>query len=147
MYYPKERHVSLSQILSTHLIRLISQLLLINLHLFIINLKLTMYAHFQKPSPLTIMTTSNPPANHFNILYFASASSFTKKQFENLPAPLSTKDLFTFLDRKYPGIKKNVLDSCAVTINLDYVDMEEDGMGLMIKEGDEVGIIPPVSSG
>ena len=62
-------------------------------------------------------------------------------------------------------MKRKVLGSCAVTVNLEYVDIEEDGKeeggneeeekeegkkrkkGLVIKEGDEVGIIPPVSSG
>ena len=45
-----------------------------------------------------------------------------------------------------------------MTVNLEYVDFEPDelegktgaegeGLELVIKEGDEVGIIPPVSSG
>ena len=93
------------------------------------------------------MATSKPPPNHFNILYFASASSFTRKKSESLPAPLLLKDLFEVLEKRYPGIKESVLESCAVTINLDYVDVEEDRTGMAIKEGDEVGIIPPVSSG
>ena len=46
---------------------------------------------------------------------------------------------------------KAVLDSCAVTVNLEYVDVKEDNdkekVGVEIKEGDEVAIIPPVSSG
>lgn len=46
---------------------------------------------------------------------------------------------------------KAVLDSCAVTVNLEYVDVEEEGgkekAGVVIQEGDEVAIIPPVSSG
>jgi len=39
-----------------------------------------------------------------------------------------------------------VLDSCALTVNLEYVDLD-DLEEEMIKEGDEVAIIPPVSSG
>ena len=46
---------------------------------------------------------------------------------------------------------KAVLGSCAVTVNLEYVDVEEEGgkekAGVVINEGDEVAIIPPVSSG
>ena len=46
---------------------------------------------------------------------------------------------------------KAVLESCAVTVNLEYVDVEEENgrerAGVVIKEGDEVAIIPPVSSG
>ena len=71
------------------------------------------------------------------------------------------------LERQYPGIGKAVLDSCAVTVNLEYVDVgqqseprqpretkgekeEEEGKKgevAMINIGDEVAIIPPVSSG
>lgn len=98
-----------------------------------------------------------PPSGHFRILYFATAASFTKKPFDDFHAPLLLKELFQTLDSKYPGIKKSVLSSCAVTVNLDYVDMEETayeedgsenhGKVTTIKEGDEVAIIPPVSSG
>lgn len=94
-----------------------------------------------------------PPKGHFNILYFASASTFTQKTFEPFPAPIKLEDLYNFLEEKYPGIKDKVLISCAVTVNLHYVDIqdgiEEDGKSSprSIKEGDEVGIIPPVSSG
>jgi len=85
------------------------------------------------------------PEGKFKLLYFAAASSFTKKQTEELPAPLRISDLFSELDKKYPGMKAKVLDSCAVTVNLEYVDLEENST--VIKDGDEVGIIPPVSSG
>lgn len=97
-----------------------------------------------------------PPSGHFRILYFATAAGFTKKTFDDIRAPLLLKDLFQTLDIKYPGINKNVLSSCAVTLNLDYIDMEETvheegsenhGRVTTIKEGDEVAIIPPVSSG
>ena len=54
-------------------------------------------------------------------------------------------DLFGVLERQYPGITKAVLDSCAVTVNLEYVDVEE--AKAVIDVGDEVAIIPPVSSG
>ena len=75
------------------------------------------------------------------------------------------KDLYGALEKQYPGIRKAVLDSCAVTVNLEYVDVEqEEGGGeeggveeekekgkgagaMMIEIGDEVAIIPPVSSG
>ena len=100
-----------------------------------------------------------PPTGHFRILYFATAASFTQRTFDDFPAPVPLKDLFRLLDSKYPGISKNVLCSCAVTVNLDYVDVdveegvhEEEGSKIhdrvmSIKAGDEVAIIPPVSSG
>ncbi|XXG94961.1 40S ribosomal protein S28 [Hypoxylon texense] len=91
-----------------------------------------------------------PPVGHFNVLYFASASSFTSKEFETLPAPLPLRKLFDALEEKYSGIKDKILNSCLVTVNLNYVDVPEsddETSQAVIKEGDEVAIIPPVSSG
>ena len=90
-----------------------------------------------------------PPQSYFNVLYFASAGSYTSKQFESIPAPLPLKRLFSALEERHVGIKDKILGSCMVTINLEYVDMpaEDADDVTMIKEGDEVAIIPPVSSG
>lgn len=92
------------------------------------------------------MSTNRAPQGHFNLLYFASAASYTKKSSEYFAAPLSATQLFSQLESKYPGIKARVLDSSALTVNLEYVDIGESG-GSMIESGDEVAIIPPVSSG
>lgn len=95
----------------------------------------------------------------FRILYFAAASSFTGRAEEYLPAPLDATKLFDLLEDRYEGIKEKVLSSCLVAVNLDYVDVSaelsansscEGGHGnakVIIKAGDEVAIIPPVSSG
>lgn len=94
--------------------------------------------------------SAKAPAGHFTILYFASASSFTSKDSEHLSAPLPLSKLFETLEEKYSGITAKVLSSCMVTLNLEYVDMPKgtgDGDQAVIKEGDEVAIIPPVSSG
>ncbi|KAG6041563.1 hypothetical protein E4U41_003579 [Claviceps citrina] len=90
-----------------------------------------------------------PPSGHFNVLYFAGANSFTGKEFEPLPAPLPLAELFAELDSRYPGFWDKVLHSCIVTVNLMYVAIPETGDidGLVIRELDEVAIIPPVSSG
>lgn len=94
-----------------------------------------------------------PSAGHFHILYFASASTFVGKTAETFPAPINLEDLYDYLEGKYPGIKETVLNSCAITVNLHYVDLEDGDVHesksypMIIKEGDEVGIIPPVSSG
>ncbi|KAK7969256.1 hypothetical protein PG996_002309 [Apiospora saccharicola] len=91
-----------------------------------------------------------PPKGHFNVLYFASANSFTSMESESLPAPLPLRKLFETLDKKHPGIKVKILNSCLVTVNLNYVDIPEkddDRNQVTIEEGDEVAIIPPVSSG
>lgn len=96
------------------------------------------------------MSLYKPPAGHFTILYFAAASTYTGKASEHLPAPVPLPDLFRRLEERYHGMQEKVLSSCAVTVNLEYVDLEgEDGalQTLVIQEGDEVAIIPPVSSG
>jgi molybdopterin synthase sulfur carrier subunit len=106
------------------------------------------------------MATPKPPPGHFTLLYFAAASSYTRKSSETFAAPMNTQDLFGFLEQKYPGMKAKVLDSCALTLNREYVDLEEPAKastvsgeehqpsrGQVIQAGDEVAIIPPVSSG
>lgn len=69
---------------------------------------------------------------------------------------MTMRNLFNLLEKNYPGMTKVVLSSCAVTLNLNYIDIEQDEeavknspdyKGIMIDEGDEVAIIPPVSSG
>ncbi|THX19202.1 hypothetical protein D6D17_01502 [Aureobasidium pullulans] len=81
------------------------------------------------------MSTSKPPTGHFSILYFASAASFTNKSSDDFAAPLKLSTLFDQLE-----------NICALTVNLEYIDMDADA-GMLINEGDEVAIIPPVSSG
>ena len=94
------------------------------------------------------MDTSKPSGS-FNLLYFAAASSYTKKSSESIKAPLRASELFETLESLYPGIKDKVLSSCAVTLNLEYIDLDEaeKNKDMVFKEGDEVAIIPPVSSG
>lgn len=112
-------------------------------------------------------TTTESPSNNrgetggafFQIHYFASAAEYTRKQSESLPAPLPLRSLFPLLEDKYPGITQRVLSSCSVSVGLDYVDVPDtttsasgtgdggDGGERVIQAGEEVGIIPPVSSG
>lgn len=92
------------------------------------------------------MTGTQPPSGHFSLLYFASAATYTKKASEFLPGPSCPRRLFEELETRYPGIKAKVLDSSALTVNLEYVDVDEADESI-IKPGDEVAIIPPVSSG
>jgi molybdopterin converting factor small subunit len=95
--------------------------------------------------------SSAPRRGDFTLLYFAGATSFTRKQYDTLSAPLSIVDLYSALEAMYPGIKEQVLASSALTVNLDYVDVTEEiakgADALVIQAGDEVAIIPPVSSG
>lgn len=89
---------------------------------------------------------TSPTTPTFKLLYFASASDYTSLSSEHLPAPLKVSQLFELLEEKYAGMKEKVLCSCMVTVNLEYVDLEEGGER-EIRAGDEVAIIPPVSSG
>jgi small subunit ribosomal protein S28e len=93
---------------------------------------------------------ANIPPGHFLLLYHASAASYTGKDFETFEAPFPLSNLYDYLELRYVGIKQKVLASCLVTINLEYIDIPDCKKGddeIMIKAGDEVGIIPPVSSG
>jgi molybdopterin converting factor small subunit len=99
---------------------------------------------------LFAMSASVEASGTFSILYFAAAATFTGKTAEQLPAPLRVRDLFAKLNDVYPGMQEKVLSSCALTVNLEYVDLEDGdatGADQEIKAGDEVAIIPPVSSG
>lgn len=105
-------------------------------------------------------SSSSSPPSSFTVLYFASAGSFAAREREAFPAPMPLSRLFRALEERHPGIRAAVLSSCLVTVNLDYVDVPEEDDGregdqaggdiapaFVIKEGDEVAIIPPVSSG
>jgi molybdopterin synthase sulfur carrier subunit len=101
--------------------------------------------------PSNMYTPLKAPPGHFTILYFASASSFASKDSEFIQAPLPISKLFPTLEERYTGFKAKVLESCLVTVNLEYVDISSDhaksGNEVIIKDGDEVAIIPPVSAG
>ena len=90
------------------------------------------------------MSGPKAPAEQFTVLYFATATSYTGREYDFFDAPQSLEQLHDSLEKKYPGIRVKVLESCALTVNLDYVDLED---AIEVKAGDEVGIIPPVSSG
>jgi len=92
------------------------------------------------------MTDTKPPAGHFSLLYFASASSFTNRTVDHFTAPIKVGDLASLLETHYPGIGSKVLEASALTINLDYISKDDEG-DKVIEAGDEVAIIPPVSSG
>lgn len=97
------------------------------------------------------MSAPKAPAGQFTVLYFASSSSYTHKQYDFFTGPILLSQMPDVLEKQYPGIKDKVLGSCALTVNLDYVDLDEESgkgeQGLTVQPGDEVAIIPPVSSG
>jgi len=97
------------------------------------------------------MSAPKAPAGHFTILYFASSSSYTHKQYDFFRGPLLLSRVPDLLEMQYPGIKEKLLGSCMLTVNLDYTDIEEEAargeQGLVVQPGDDLAIIPPVSAG
>lgn len=84
----------------------------------------------------------------FKVLYFASATQFTKCDEESFPAPMTLGELFGTLEMKYKGITEKVLRRSMVTVNLDYVEVDEgEGLDRVLRAGDELGVLPPVSAG
>ncbi|KAA8913375.1 molybdopterin synthase small subunit CnxG [Sphaerosporella brunnea] len=77
----------------------------------------------------------------FRLLYFGPAESFTKKAADTFSAPMSLKRLVEALEERYPGIGEKVLKGSMVTVNLEYVEMGDEGV--VLKKGDEVAVIPP----
>lgn len=97
------------------------------------------------------MSVPKAPAGHFTVLYFAAAASYTHRQHDFFRAPIRPDKLFEVLEERYANITARVLSSCAITINLDYIligdGLAEVNSSMQIQDGDEVAIIPPVSSG
>ncbi|KIW81347.1 hypothetical protein Z517_04372 [Fonsecaea pedrosoi CBS 271.37] len=122
-------------------------------------------------TPNTTGTASKTTsAGTFTLLLFASASTFAGGvETLRLPGPTTLRGVFEALEARFPGMRDAVLRSAAVTVNLEYVDVDPDidasagqkrdgdvggdatdkgdGLDMVINAGDEVGIIPPVSSG
>lgn len=112
------------------------------------------------------VTTGDKEA--FTLLLFASAASYTDTESLSLPAPTTLGDIFQTLEARFPGFLPKILSGAAVTLNLEYVDVSFpdpqseseldamawskwkttlEGWSTPVKAGDEVGVIPPVSSG
>jgi molybdopterin synthase sulfur carrier subunit len=77
------------------------------------------------------------------VLYFSSIKDKLKKNFEeiDIKEKATVKELINVLKEKYPQIKEN-LDKALVAVNEEYADDET-----VLKEGDTVALIPPVSGG
>jgi molybdopterin converting factor small subunit len=94
----------------------------------------------------TSISESTTKSESFTIHYFAAASQYTAKNTECLPSPTTFSQLFPLLEERYPGIKDAILCSSGISVDGEYVDLDEEPTRL-IQSGAEVAIIPPVSSG
>ena len=82
----------------------------------------------------------------FTILYFASAHDATNLLSEKISLPpqsthMSLKELIVLLKRRHEKLAP-ILDNAFYDINMEYAEKDD-----LVKEGDEVAIIPPVSGG
>lgn len=77
------------------------------------------------------------------VLYFASARELASKSAENLSLSegASVGDLSKEVQRVHPPLK-TLKNSMKFSVNLTVVDADT-----ILKEGDEVGILPPVAGG
>jgi molybdopterin converting factor subunit 1 len=77
------------------------------------------------------------------ILYFARVKDITgvKKETMELPLNTSIKKLLAKISLSYPDIK-SILNVVKISVNYKIIDMNT-----ILKDGDEVALLPPVSGG
>ncbi len=89
------------------------------------------------------------------VLYFAAAREATEGQIASeqialpLPSAITTDDKISVAELKRTLAKKHgkklaaILETCAVSVEREYCESDED----LVRGGDEVAIIPPISGG
>ncbi len=84
-----------------------------------------------------------PSQIHITVLYFASAKNATGKRRESIKLPEGTtiRELLLNITSIHPRIK-NILNSMQIAVNYKVVDADA-----ILKEADEVALLPPVSGG
>ncbi len=77
------------------------------------------------------------------VLYFSSIKDKLKKKEDILDITENTtlEDVISLLKEKYPEIAES-LDKSMFAVNEEYADKDK-----ILKEGDTVAVIPPVSGG
>ncbi len=77
------------------------------------------------------------------VLYFSSIKDKLKKKEDVLDISENTtlEDVISLLKEKYPEIAES-LDKSMFAVNEEYADKDK-----ILKEGDTVAVIPPVSGG
>ena len=87
-------------------------------------------------------------SHSITVLYFASAREATKGQISSesvrLDAPsISVSKLKSILIDTHGKTLESILKTCAVSVEQEYSESDED----VIRSGNEVEIIPPISGG
>jgi molybdopterin converting factor subunit 1 len=80
---------------------------------------------------------------HITILYFASAKDATGTRMESkeVPEDTSVQELLTNVSIVYPKIK-SIMKIIQVSVNYKVV-----GLNTILKDGDEIALLPPISGG
>ncbi|MGN6347489.1 MAG: molybdopterin converting factor subunit 1 [Candidatus Nitrosocosmicus sp.] len=78
-----------------------------------------------------------------SLLYFAFIKDITGVEFDSLelPSGISVKSLIEIILEKYPHLSK-IINMIQVSVNYKVVDRDT-----LLKEGDEVALLPPISGG
>jgi molybdopterin converting factor subunit 1 len=80
------------------------------------------------------------------VLYFAAARDVAGITSETFNLPNSLEDLTNILTTKYGHELRKILDHSLYAVNMDYIEKELEAKKIL-KDSDEVAIIPPVSGG
>lgn len=78
-----------------------------------------------------------------HLLYFAFVKDKTGVEFDllELPSDTSVKSLIKIILEKYPGLG-NIVDMIQISVNYKIVDVDT-----ILKDGDEIAFLPPISGG
>ena len=101
--------------------------------------------------PLSSPTTKPNSTVKINLLFFARARELTQTSSTVLSIPTAQTytagDIKKVVRKAFPGLEE-ILPCCAVAVNCEYLEGEEEkGQGVVLGEGDEVGIISFISGG
>jgi molybdopterin converting factor subunit 1 len=86
---------------------------------------------------------------HIKVLFFASAreaANNTSETILEVPPDCDTTQFRTILASQYPSLAAMVLDEDSITLalNEEYIDA---GQVIVLKDGDTIALIPPISGG
>jgi len=79
-------------------------------------------------------------------LYFAASREITDKkeeQFDLEKTVVNSKEFIEILLKKYPGLQI-IIEKSILAINQEYIDRNAE---IILREGDEIAFIPPISGG